>query len=453
MTRNSDTTGDRADETRTGAEGASLSAGEYLAYRLKNRGLDQSQLAEMTGVSRQTINAVVRGRQPISRAMSTKLGLLFDEPADFWLREQFRRATRKISEDADRPDDRDHRPSTLSPAQHQHPALSKILTDAEIHRAVQNAVITIDPYLDANVNAASLDLCLGSVDAFGRQSADQRDASRTIEIAPLECVHAWTRETIGLPDNMTARVGPMARFSHLGLFLGHGLQVDPGFEGQLAFSLFNASPNPIFLSVGEAILSLELIDLGTPSSRPMDGGFASSDFAEKAVRQFADTNPYDRVTQHLRQHMETVDQEGAGSHISRIRNSDIEAESDDRALSQKACLETCFRIIRDEADAEARHRRRRGRWEALETILGDMKLRPDDMEALLKDASIVDQENGSATILRPDRRRLTIPYPDTSISVRVRQLSSPMHLDVSAFMIIQYLISGGRGFSLFADDE
>ena len=82
-----------------------------------------------------------------------------------------------------------------------------------------------------------------------------------------------------------------------------------------------------------------------------------------------------------------------------------------------------------------------------------MKLGSEDMDILLKEASVIDQENGSATILRPDRRKLTIPYPNSSISVRVRQLSNPMHLDVSAFMIIQYLISTGHGFSLFLDSD
>lgn len=428
-------------------------AGEYLAYRLKQRGLDQSQLAEMTGVSRQTINAVVRGRQPISRAMSTKLGMLFDEPPDFWLREQFRRATHKISQDTTVAHGMIEAQPATPFAYPAHASPSKILTDAEIHQAIQDALISIAPYTQANVNAASLDLCLGSVDAVGRQSADQADPAGGIEIAPLECIHAWTRETVALPDNMTARVGPMARLSHLGLFLGHGLQVDPGFEGRLAFSLFNASPNPISLSIGEAILSLELIVLGTPSSRPMDGGTASSDFADKATRQFADTSPHDRVVRHLRKHMETVDSEGSDSHIARIRNSDIEAEGDDRTVSQQACIDTCLRIIRDEAETEARHRRRRGRWESLEKILGDMKLGAEDMDILLKEASVIDQENGSATILRPDRRKLTIPYPNSSISVRVRQLSNPMHLDVSAFMIIQYLISTGHGFSLFLDSD
>ncbi len=77
---------------------AVLTASEFLDHELKRLGLDQQKLADLTGVSRQTINAIVRGRQPISRAMSVKLGEVFDQPADFWLREQFRRASQRLAE-------------------------------------------------------------------------------------------------------------------------------------------------------------------------------------------------------------------------------------------------------------------------------------------------------------------------------------------------------------------
>ena len=436
--------GPGAEDAAQGAD--ALTASEYLEHQLKERGLDQLQLAELTGVSRQTINAIVRGRQPISRAMSAKLGKLFGQPPDFWLREQFRRASQRISETAVPADMTSDIADSERPAESVAPR-SRILTDHEIRRAVDDGTISVEPFTAAHVNAASLDLCLGRVDALGAQSGAQ--ASGSIAIAPLECAHAWSRETMRLPANMMARVGPMARLAHLGLFLGHGLQVDPGFEGKLAFSLFNAGPNPISLAPGDPVLSLELVVLGVPSERPIDAQLATGDFAHQAAAQFSDAGVAERVRRHLTEHLETVDLNGANSHISRIRGTDIEAESEDRLASRTACLETCLRIIRDEAETEARRREKSGRWSDLERILGEMKLGPDDFETLLKDATIVDREDGSATILRPDRRKLTIPYPGVSISVRIRQLSSPMHLGVSAFVIVQYLMSGGHGMSLF----
>ena len=432
-----------------GASAASdaLSAAEYLEDQLKQRGLDQLQLAELTGVSRQTINAIVRGRQPISRAMSAKLGKLFGQPSDFWLREQFRRASQKISDNTDITGAVATQPS--APAQPGVASRSTILTDHEIHQAVADGTISIAPLVDANINAASLDLCLGRVDALGRQS--EALAGAVIEIAPLECAHAWTRETVRLPANMMARVGPMARLSHLGLFLGHGLQVDPGFEGELAFALFNASPNPISLRIGDPVLSLELVELAAPSKRPIDPLRATGDFADRAASQFSGASPGDRVKQHLRSFLETTGLEASGTHVSRIRGAGIEVESEDRKAAQSACIETCLRIIRDEAESEIRRREKSGRWDQLEKLLGEMKLGAADFDILLREATIIDQDNGSATIARPDRQKLTIPYPGPAISVRVRQLTGPMHLDASAFVIVQYLLSGGGGMSLFPE--
>lgn len=435
--------------TNAAASAASdaLSAAEYLEDQLKQRGLDQLQLAELTGVSRQTINAIVRGRQPISRAMSAKLGKLFGQPPDFWLREQFRRASRKISDSTEISGAPAAQPTgqiQTGPA-----SRSTILTDHEIHQAIADGIISIDPLVDANINAASLDLCLGRVDALGRQS--EAHAGAVIEIAPLECAHAWSRETVRLPANMMARVGPMARLSHLGLFLGHGLQVDPGFEGELAFALFNASPNPISLRIGDPVLSLELVELAAPSQRPIDTVEATGDFADRAASQFSGSSPGDRVKQHLRNFLETTGLEASGTHVSRIRGTGIEVESEDRKAAQNACIETCLRVIRDEAESELRRREKSGRWDQLEQLLGEMKLGADDFDILLREATIIDQDNGSATIARPDRQKLTIPYPGPAISVRVRQLSGPMHLDASAFVIVQYLLSGGSGMSLFPE--
>lgn len=418
-----------------------LSAADYLAQVLKERGLDQVQLAEFTGVSRQTVNAIVRGRQPISRAMSAKLGKLFGQPADFWLREQFRRASRSL-------DDRDIAAGADTLPDPQGARRSKILTDEEILDAIATGAFSVTPFDAANVHAASLDLCLGRIDTQGHPARDESTDGEH-HIAPLECIHAWSRETVGLPDNMMARVGPMARRAHLGLFLGHGLQVDPGFEGKLAFSLFNASPNPIALEPGEPILTLEFMELGSSPKLPAEGARETRDFADNAARQFSGSGTLARVRQHLRRHMETVD--GGGTHVSRIKGTEIERESDDRVTAQDACIEACLRVIRDEAELEVRRRERSGRWPALEAILADLRLTGDDYALLLSGATLLEHEAGSASVRLPDGRRLALPYPDAGLSVRVRQLTGPMHLDMSAFVVVEYLVTGGDAFALFPD--
>src|SRR3977135_2343381 len=82
--------GDVRVRTPGGSEsGAELTPGEHLRAEIERLGLDQVAVADAAGVSRQTINNIVNGRQPISRAMAARLGRLTDRSSDYWLRSSF----------------------------------------------------------------------------------------------------------------------------------------------------------------------------------------------------------------------------------------------------------------------------------------------------------------------------------------------------------------------------
>jgi addiction module HigA family antidote len=55
---------------------------------LPDYGLTVSGLAEALGVSRQTINEVLRGRRAVSPEMALRLSRLFGNSAEFWLNAQ-----------------------------------------------------------------------------------------------------------------------------------------------------------------------------------------------------------------------------------------------------------------------------------------------------------------------------------------------------------------------------
>src|SRR3569833_2389630 len=63
--------------------------GAHLRAVLMRLGLDQVAVSKATGVSRQSINNIVNGRQPISRAMAGKLGRLTGHGSDYWLSAPF----------------------------------------------------------------------------------------------------------------------------------------------------------------------------------------------------------------------------------------------------------------------------------------------------------------------------------------------------------------------------
>ena len=82
--------------------GDTLAPGEHLRAEIERLGLDQIAVSQATGVSRQTINNIVNGRQPISRAMAGKLGRLTGRSSDYWLRAEFP-AARRSARRAPRP--------------------------------------------------------------------------------------------------------------------------------------------------------------------------------------------------------------------------------------------------------------------------------------------------------------------------------------------------------------
>jgi addiction module HigA family antidote len=66
------------------------SPGEHLRAELKRLGLDQVKASVALGLSRQSINNVINGRQPVSRKMAKKLGALTGRADDYWLRGSFK---------------------------------------------------------------------------------------------------------------------------------------------------------------------------------------------------------------------------------------------------------------------------------------------------------------------------------------------------------------------------
>ena len=55
---------------------------------LSDYGLTVSRLAEVVGVSRQSINELLRGRRAVSPEMSLRLARLFGNSPEFWLNAQ-----------------------------------------------------------------------------------------------------------------------------------------------------------------------------------------------------------------------------------------------------------------------------------------------------------------------------------------------------------------------------
>ena len=257
--------GDVRMRTPGGSEsGAELSPGEHLRAEIERLELDQVAVADAAGVSRQTINNIVNGRQPISRAMAARLGRLTDRSSDYWLRSSF----------PGMPDGRGNLPVSSTqtvPAADDKPKIRSlgvaILVNHQIMRAVKEGIIGIEPFNAKNVHLASLDLTLD--DFIITTDGEHIDISdgQTFTLKVGKTVNVCTKEWVELPLDYVARVGAMTELAKYGVMTSHGFQVDPGFKGSLQFCLFNAGGKGFDLRSGIPVISLEIMPLSaTPAS-------------------------------------------------------------------------------------------------------------------------------------------------------------------------------------------
>lgn len=170
------------------------------------------------------------------------------------------------------------------------------LSDVEIWMELQAGGLLIDPQPDpTSVNAASVDLHLDKQvqvykDVPEGMKIDLRDANavatvtyntdvvdistRDFYLRPGDLVIGYTRETIGLPTHLLARIEGRSSIARLGISVhNEAPTIQPGFEGQIALELTNVGPLVLQLREGLIICQLVLESLGRPTTKPYRGQY------------------------------------------------------------------------------------------------------------------------------------------------------------------------------------
>jgi len=233
-----------------------LAPGAHLRAEIQRLGLDQVAVSKATGVSRQSVNNIINGRQAISRAMAGKLGRLTGQSSDYWLRDWF-------------PKKGGARRGAGMPAIRV--AGAGILVNHQILQAVKDGIIGIAPFAAQNLRSASIDLTLNDtlITAGGDRLSIGRAKGFVLE--PKASIKATTKERIELPLDYLGRVGGTTRLAGHGILVCNALQIEPGFKGRVDFCLFNAGASSFRLRYLDSVLSLEISRLtATP-----DGNLAT----------------------------------------------------------------------------------------------------------------------------------------------------------------------------------
>ncbi len=159
-----------------------------------------------------------------------------------------------------------------------------ILSDRSIKELIRKGRLVIEPYVEENVQASSVDLTLGGELLFYRSECiDLKSHHVPVErltipeegflIPPKAFLLATTEEYIKLPEDITAFVEGRSSLGRLGLFIENAGWVDAGFEGQITLELYNANNCPIRIYKGVRICQIVLARLDGKAEKPYRGKY------------------------------------------------------------------------------------------------------------------------------------------------------------------------------------
>jgi dCTP deaminase len=141
----------------------------------------------------------------------------------------------------------------------------------------------IIPYDNARVDQSSYTLTIGSQifitkDYRNNNSQHTKQSlkkNQPFVIPPGQFAYLLTEEEIQVPIDAIAFISMKASLKYKGLINISGFHVDPGFKGNLLFSVYNAGPSPINLQRNQECFLIWYSSLDFPDASPRTGtGFS-----------------------------------------------------------------------------------------------------------------------------------------------------------------------------------
>ncbi len=120
----------------------------------------------------------------------------------------------------------------------------------------------IDPFSPERIDCAAYTLSIGS-EVYVSPDDQTKDSNKVairkfndgdgFTIPPGQFAFLHTKEVVSVPSDALAFISIRAKTKFHGLVNVSGFHVDPGYHGQLTFSVFNAGPVPVQLKCGQPI--------------------------------------------------------------------------------------------------------------------------------------------------------------------------------------------------------
>jgi dCTP deaminase len=95
--------------------------------------------------------------------------------------------------------------------------------------------------------------------------------NHTIKISPGQFAFLLTEEVVKVPADAIALISMRAGYKNKGLINVSGFHVDPGWDGKLLFSVYNAGPAQVILTRFDEAFLIVYADLDQPTANPYRG--------------------------------------------------------------------------------------------------------------------------------------------------------------------------------------
>lgn len=154
-----------------------------------------------------------------------------------------------------------------------------VLSDQAIKQAIEEKKLIVKPFIDKNIQPASIDLLMGNHFLIFKNTKKpfldvKRDDPQEfmeevviengepIIIHPREFVLGTTKEWFEIPGDLVARLEGKSSLGRLGIVV-HATAgyVDPGFKGELTLEITNMANIPIALYAGMKIAQISFFKM------------------------------------------------------------------------------------------------------------------------------------------------------------------------------------------------
>lgn len=166
-----------------------------------------------------------------------------------------------------------------------------MLTDIEIREAIDAGNLRVDPFESKNLEPASYDLRAGRVLLARKGIVNLRE--QPVVLRHGDWGEVESLEALELPLDIAATVGVRTSLTRRGIDWFGGPQIDPGYQGRVYISIFNASSLPFEITYGMPFSTIVFYRLARSASRSYSGRFQKQmTFPEEDVERMLKMEAY-----------------------------------------------------------------------------------------------------------------------------------------------------------------